>query len=160
MAGLEVVVRPVVLSNIRPTPRQALPPIDNPEQGWAEIRGNPAQQIDLTFSWSASTSKSKGVETERRVDTARVYQMDDDGEVNEDNFVDIDVANRIRLRGGKGPGVDHGGQRPPADEIANYGGGYSRGERIVRYYKRIEEADNIKIREKDKIQKNPDDPGE
>ena len=38
------------------------------------------------------------METERRVDEVRVYQKDDDGTVNKDNFVDIEVANKIKMR--------------------------------------------------------------
>ncbi len=37
MAGLEVVVRPVVFPNIRPAPARALAPEDNPDQGIAVL---------------------------------------------------------------------------------------------------------------------------
>ena len=42
MAGLEVVVRPVIFPDIRPRSRPALPPEDDPTKGFAVIQGNPA----------------------------------------------------------------------------------------------------------------------
>ena len=99
MAGLEVVVRPVVFPNIRPAPARSLPPADDPDKGFAMIRGNGAKQIDLTNSYSNSTSTSTQKEIKRRVDVARVYQKKDDGTVNKENFVDIEVANKIWMKG-------------------------------------------------------------
>ena len=92
MAGLEVVVRPLIFPDIRPRPRPALPPQDDPTKGFAVIQGNPAVSTSFSQSWSLSSSHSNPVETERRVDEARVYQMDDDGTVNKENFIDIQVA--------------------------------------------------------------------
>ena len=103
MAGFEVVVRPVVFPNIRPAPARSLPPVDDPTKGFAVIKGNGAKSMTTSYSFSMSMSRSRSVETERRVDEARVYQMEDDGTVNRDNFVDIQAANRIKKRGGKGP---------------------------------------------------------
>lgn len=145
MAGLEVVVRPVVMPNIRPQPAQTLPPADDPTKGFCVIRGNPATEVNLTTSWSSSTSKSHNVETERRVDTARVYQEEDDGTVNKDNFVDIEVANRIRSRGGNQPVVDGSGPGSGTPGVGH--------EERQDYYRRVEEADNIEIQERDKIKK-------
>ena len=42
MAGLEVVVRPIVFPDIRPRFRPALPAEDDPTKGFAVISGNPA----------------------------------------------------------------------------------------------------------------------
>lgn len=152
MAGLEVVVRPVVFPNIRPTPARVLPPEDDPTKGFAVIRGNPGKQVDLTFSTSISTSKSRGVETERRVDEMRVYQVDDDGKVNKKNFVNVEVANRIKSRGAKGPAVDTSG---PGFGTPGTGSNMTWEERQD-FYKKAEETENIEKRKTDVIKKNPD----
>jgi hypothetical protein len=125
--GFEVVVRPVVFPNIRPAPAQSSPAPDNAESGIATINGSSGQFLDLQYSWSASTSQSNPSERRRRVDVARVYQMDDDGNVNEDNFVDIEVANRIWMNDGS--------------VQSRYG------------YAPVEEDDNIEIREHNKIKR-------
>jgi hypothetical protein len=125
MAGFEVVVRPVVFPNIRPAPAQSSAPVSDPNQGLAVIHGASGQHIDLPFNWTASASSSKPRETSRRVDEARVYQMDDDGNVNKDTFVDIDVANRIWMDDGKG--------------------------RVPYGYAPIQETDNIEIRNRNII---------
>jgi hypothetical protein len=98
--GLEVVVRPVVFPNIRPARAQSLPPLDDPDKGFAEINGNGATEVTLSNSYSASASSSQRQETKRQVDVARVYQKDQSGKVNKDNFVDIEVANKIWMQGG------------------------------------------------------------
>jgi hypothetical protein len=149
MAGFEVVVRPVVFPNIRPAPAQSLPPADDPEKGVCTIHGNPATQVDFTVSWSSSQSKSHNVETERRVDEVRVYQEEDDGTVNRDNFVDIQVANRIKSRGGKKPAVDGSGPGFGTPGV----GGPEASEQRIDYYRKVEEAKNIEIQERDKIKK-------
>jgi hypothetical protein len=154
MAGFEVVVRPVVFPDIRPQPARSLPPADDPEQGFCTIHGNPASIGNASFSYSINTSKSKSVETERRVDTARVYQKDDDGKVNRDNFIDLDVPNKIKSRGGKQPAAN---SNLKPDGKPNYGGQMTHGDLLVNYYKRIKEADNIEILERDIIKKNTED---
>jgi hypothetical protein len=98
--GFEVVVRPVVFPNIRPAPAQPSRAADDPTQGIATINGGGGQFLDLQYSSSINSSQSNPNETKRRVDVARVYQKDDDGNVNQDNFVDIDVANRIWMDDG------------------------------------------------------------
>jgi len=98
--GFEVVVRPVVFPNIRPAPARSLPPQDDPTKGFAQIRGNGATTVGLSYSYSASASSSQKVEDKRRVDVARVYQQDKDKTVNKENFVDIEVANKIWMKSG------------------------------------------------------------
>ena len=155
MAGFEVVVRPVVFPNIRPAPARSLPPVDDPAKGFAVIKGNGAKSMTTTDSFSMSMSRSRSVETERRVDEARVYQMDDDGTVNRDNFVDIQVANRIKKRGGKGPAVDNGGPGTstpgmlPHPAMSSY-------QKQVEYYNRVTAKDNVEIQKTDVIITNPD----
>jgi hypothetical protein len=138
MADFERIVRPVVFPNIRPAPARSLPPADDPEKGMCVITGGGSFPVQLSHSANVSTSKSKPVETERRVDEARVYQMDDDGTVNKDSYVDIEVANRItmlRQALTKQRGED---QRISEEN----------------YYKRLQEEKNIEIRKRDQIRKN------
>lgn len=125
--GFEVVVRPVVFPNIRPAPAQPQAPASDPTQGLATINGSSGQFLDLQYSWSFNSSQSNPSESKRRVDTARVYQMDDDGNVNRDNFIDVDVANKIWMNDGN------------IDQRYNY--------------QRMKEADNIEIRDRNKIKR-------
>jgi hypothetical protein len=99
MAGFEVIVRPVVIPNIRPAPARSLPPQDDPDKGFAVIHGNGANSVGLSTSYSASTSTNQRKETQRRVDEVRVYQKEDDGTVNKENFVDLDVVNKLWMKG-------------------------------------------------------------
>lgn len=124
--GFETIVRPVVFPDIRPAPAQPLPPADAPDKGVCTIQGGAGKFLDLAYSWSANTSQSNPQETKRRVDIARVSQKDDDGTVNKDNFVDIEVANKIWMDDGT---------------VRRFG------------YARIQEDDNIEIRERDKIKR-------
>jgi len=126
MAGLEYVVRPAVFPDIRPTPN---PSAAQKDQSKAVITGSSGKTIDLPYSYSISSSESRQSETKRRVDVARVYQEEDDGTINHDNFVDINVANKIWMKDG------------PIDTI--------------NYYAPVQEEPNIVIREKDKIIKKP-----
>ena len=149
MAGLEVVVRPVVFPNIRPAPAQSLPPADDPEKGFAVIRGNGGKQVDLTNSYSASVSSGSLREAKRRVDVARVYQKTDDGKVNKDNFVDIEVANKIWKEGGSEPTVDPG--TGSGIDAGGGGSGQVRPSVQIEYYRPIQEADNIEIKKHNHI---------
>lgn len=102
MAGFETVVRPVTFPNIRPTPKQSLPPQSDPEKGIAIIRGQPAQTVTTGFSWSVSSSTQNPSEFERQSDVARIYQKEPGGNVNKDNYVDIAVPNKIWMRSPSG----------------------------------------------------------
>jgi hypothetical protein len=125
MAGLETVVRPVVFPVIRPTPKQSAAAKDNPNQGKAVITGSSGKTIDLPYSWSVSSSESRRRETKRRYDQARVYQKDDNGKINKDNFVDVNVANKIWYKDGD---ID--------SKV---------------YYARVKEKDNVEIKKTDQI---------
>ena len=138
MAGFEVVVRPVVFPDIRPSPARSLPPQQDPTKGFAVIKGNGAKSMTTSESFSMSMSKSRPTETERRVDETRIYQMDDDGTVNKDNFVDVEVANRITMLR---QAVTK--QRGEAQRVSE-----------ENYYKRIQEERNIEIKKRDQIRKN------
>jgi hypothetical protein len=151
MAGLEVVVRPVVFPDIRPAPARSLPPQDDPEKGFAVIKGNGAKSLTLTDSFSLSMSKSAPVETQRREDEVRTYQMDDDGTVNKDNFIDTRVANKIWTKDG-GADVPEGGFFIPGGAKGAKGNSFE----IATYYQRQKEKDNIEIRNTDIIRKSGD----
>jgi hypothetical protein len=155
MAGLEVVVRPVVLPNLRPAPARALPPQDDPEKGFCIIKGNGGHLVNLSYSHSMSMSKSMPVETERRVDEARVYQMDDDGKVNRDNFVDIEVPNRIKSDGGKMPAVDDSGagSGTPGVGFEDIPPKLNQPEDLIQYYQPVQEAENIEVKKRNVIKR-------
>jgi len=125
MAGFETIVRPVVFPVIRPTPTQLAPPKNDPNQGKAVITGAGGKSIDLPYSYSINATESRPTETQRRVDVARVYQMDDSGNVSDSNFIDINVANKIWMQDGLDVSPS--------------------------YYTPIQESDNIQIREHNKI---------
>jgi hypothetical protein len=139
MAGLEVVVRPVVFPNIRPAPARALAPEDNPDQGIATLSGSGGRLIDLPHSLSASVSRNKQeTETKRVVDTERVYQVEDDGTINKDNFVDVDRTTKARF---EEPDPDAGAS--PAE----------RSRRAIKriYGQHVEQRANIEVLETDKV---------
>lgn len=151
--GFETIVRPVVFPNIRPQAPRVLPPEDDPEQGIATIRGNPAQTVTFSHSYSFNWSSSRQVETERQFDEVRIYQVDDNGTVNRDNFVDIEVANEITKEGAKGASS---GDDSEIDEIRNADKDFQRRKRWREFYKRVEEAPNVEIRNRDVVKKNED----
>jgi hypothetical protein len=160
MARFEVVVRPVVFPNIRPAPARSLPPENNPDQGFAEIRGNGAKSMTLTNSWNVSWSKSIQVETERTEDEARIYQMDDDETVNKDNFIDVRIARKIKARGGAQPAAGYS----VGDPTGTGGGGSSdarkKNEEVITWYQKEVDRINIEIRKRDQVRKNPDEQGD
>jgi hypothetical protein len=148
MAGFEVVVRPVVFPNIRPAPAQPVPPAQDPTQGFAKISGNGAQVLNVSYSYSSSASSNTHSEIERREDEARVYQKEKNGKINKNNFVDIRAVNRIKekgppaKKGNKDPSFNSGqGPMNPDDPYFNYTTSVG-----IRFYRPIEEKDNIEIR--------------
>lgn len=111
-SGLEVVVRPVVLPNIRPLPTPVLAP-DDPTSGLATISSSSGSLIDLNQSESHSWSISKQVETKRAFDVERVYQVEDNGNINRKNFVDVERLKKIQVRDGNGVLQDTTYANPP-----------------------------------------------
>jgi predicted transcriptional regulator len=138
MAGFEVIVRPVVFPDIRPQPARSLPAEDDPEKGICRITGASGQVVDLPYSFSISKSKTRAQEIQRTVDKQRVYQKEDDGTVNKDNFVDVDTVKKLKMDQGKNK---------------NY---YPSNPTIVWKFAPPEEADNIETLERDVVKKNPD----
>lgn len=101
MAGLEVVVRPVVFPNIRPQTPRVLPPLDDPEQGFATISGGGGNLLDLPYSRSVSISSgSPRREVKRQFDVDRVYQKDKDGNINRKNYVEVERLKKIHATNG------------------------------------------------------------
>src|SRR5262245_10652771 len=149
--GFEVVVRPVVFPNIRPTQARALPPADDPSKGICEIKGTGSFVVNSSHSASFSGSFGRTREIKRQVDVARVYQERDDGSINKENFVDIEVANKIWQRGARAPA--QGMSQAERDQRARDAQMY---EQWVQYFKRLEEKKNIEIRERNKMIKNED----
>jgi hypothetical protein len=101
MAGLEVVVRPVVFPNIRPSQPRVLAPEDKADQGFAVIGGGGGKFVSLSYSFSHSMSAQlahrEGV---RQFNKERVYQVDEKGNINKTNYVDLERMKRVRLQGG------------------------------------------------------------
>ena len=153
MAGFEIVVRPAVFPNIRPAPARLLPPADDPEKGFAVIRGNPAKMMSLSYSYSFNASSGNATETEREVDEARIYQQDDDGTIDRDNFIDVQVPTEIK---NKGRSRDGASATMSTSEKEAQGRRPRLMERWIERFKRQEEQENIEILETDKRIKNPD----
>lgn len=127
MAGFETIVRPVVFPNIRPQSPRVLPPEDDPTQGFCTITSSGYDTITRTLSWSVSVSRSVGhVEQKRISDEVRVYQEEDDGTINRENFVDLRFVKGMRL-------VD------------------PEGSKLERTYRPVDIADNIELRRPDII---------
>jgi hypothetical protein len=104
MAGFEVVVRPMVLPNIRPVPARVLPPQDDPEKGIAVISGGGGGPVDLPYSFSVSySSQAAATETKRQFDKERVYRVDEKGNVDKGTYVDLERLSRVRLEFPDGP---------------------------------------------------------
>jgi hypothetical protein len=104
MAGFEVVVRPMVLPNIRPAAARVLPPQDDPEKGIAVISGGGGRAVDLPFSFSVSySSQASWQETTRQFDKKRVHQKDEQGNINKANYVDLEYLSRVRFETPEGP---------------------------------------------------------
>jgi hypothetical protein len=156
MAGFEIVVRPVVFPDIRPPPAKPVLPADDPTQGQCVINGASGEIVTLNSSWNYNQSKSRQVETKRRSDLARVYQQEDDGTVNKDNFVDVKVPNKIQYRGGKKPSIsseifvdpNYPGKKGDTPSITPEG--------LIVYNARVKEAPNIEIKQTDIVEDNPD----
>ena len=148
MASFEGIVRPVVFPNIRPA--QARPLVPGSGQEAYVIRGSSGQTLELTITTSASVTVASSVEEDREFDTARVYQEEDDGVFNKENFIDVQVAKKIGMRssgppqrkGGPGIGVPERqqGDPIPADRRkTNY------------YYTPVKESPGVEIINRDQV---------
>src|SRR5262245_41397212 len=153
MAGFEVVVRPVVFPNIRPQSARSLSPADDPTKGICEIKGAGSFVVQFSNNTSWSVSYQKNREIKRRVDVGRVYQQNDDGTINRENFVDIEVANKMWKRGPTAPAaMSQAEQDQRARDARMY-------EQWTEYYRKLEEKKNIEIKERNKIIENEEKTG-
>jgi hypothetical protein len=102
MSGFEVIVRPVVLPNIRPAPPRVLAPEDDPSAGIATLGGAGGKLIDMTQSEQHSWSRTKAVETKRKFVTERVYKVNPDGTVDKSTYIDVERIQDVTTRDGNG----------------------------------------------------------
>jgi hypothetical protein len=134
MAGLEVVVRPVVFPNIRSAPARVLPPEDDPEKGICTIGGGGPGSAGSSASWSVSVSRQKPQqESARQYQVERVYQKDGNdttksggraggAKINRNNYVDVERLSKVRLNTSDKDGQDIAikviyADPPPADNV-------------------------------------------
>jgi hypothetical protein len=96
MAQFEGIVRPVVFPNIRPTQARPLTPATSDQDAYV-IRGSSGQTAELRLTTSGSFFAEAPTEIERTEDFVRVYQVQDNDEVNKENFVDLAVAKKISM---------------------------------------------------------------
>jgi hypothetical protein len=97
--GLEVVVRPLVLPNIRPPVALRIASPDDPTKGLASLGGSGGGTFvgtSYSFSMSYSSSHPKH-ENKRQVDVERVYQKDGKGSINRNNYIDVQRTKKIKL---------------------------------------------------------------
>ena len=117
MSGLEVVVRPVVLPNIRPQAPRVLAPASDPEQGIATFTGSGGGMVDLPYSYQLSSSKAQPhTEVERTYDVDKIYQKNDDGTINKDNNVKVQRTTRNKFKDPSGNVLHLVYQRPQLDD--------------------------------------------
>lgn len=105
MAGFEVVVRPMVLPNIRPTPSRLRAIEEDPEKGKAVITGGSGKLFQLSYSYSGTATQVNQIEVKRRFDVDRVYQSTGSGispgvrstssSINHDNYVDVERVKSV-----------------------------------------------------------------
>jgi hypothetical protein len=112
MAGFEVIVRPVILPNIRPALPRILPPVPDPSQGLFVLNGGDGNFLGISTTFSVSFSQQQPhKEAVRQYDTERVYKKDekkggsakDTSNVDKDTYVDVERLRRVRLDTSDGP---------------------------------------------------------
>ena len=102
MAGFEVIVRPMVLPNIRPAPPRILAPEVDPASGIVVLGGAGGRLINLTESESNSRNSSRATETKRTFKKQRIYNKDDSGTVDKSQFVDVETIQKLWTVDGSG----------------------------------------------------------
>jgi hypothetical protein len=98
MGNFETIVRPVIFPNIRPAAPRTVAPESDPEKGLARINGQGGTIVSLPYNFTQNISTTKQKEMKRRVDRVRVYQKEADGTVNKENFIDVEVTNKLWLK--------------------------------------------------------------
>jgi hypothetical protein len=151
MAKFENIVRPVVFPNIRPPARVKSAELEGEDEAPHVIRGGSGGMTDLPSSWSMNTSRSKRRELKRRVDEVRVLKMDEDGNVDEDVWIDLHVTNKIWYRE---PGRSGGINSASGAGIPGNGSGEFDSQVFLQ---RKKEKKNVRIRKRDLIIRPEDD---
>ena len=114
MAGFEVIVRPVILPNIRPALPRILPPVPDPSQGLFVLSGGDGNFLGISTTFSVSFSQQQPhKEAVRQYDTERVYKKNDQqqgGSTREDTsnidkntYVDVERLRGVRFDTSAGP---------------------------------------------------------
>jgi hypothetical protein len=98
--GFEVIVRPAVFPSIRPAPARVLAPSgSDPTQGLAVLSGGGGKFVGLSYSWNVSVSRgATQQETSRQFDKLRVHQVDGEGNINPNNYVDVEQLKKITFK--------------------------------------------------------------
>jgi hypothetical protein len=133
MSGFEVIVRPVILPDIRPSRPRILPQQDDPSQGIATLSGSGGSLIDLSQSESHSWSRSIQKEKKRKFNKERIYKKDDAGTVDKSTYVDVERLKWLQTLDGAGVSGSIRYADPP-------------------------ERDNVEVLEKDQVRINEDAP--
>ena len=84
--------------------------------------------------------------------------MDENKNVNRNNFVDIDVANKLWVEGGMNPSVNSTapgyGSPGVGSGTPEVGSSFTR-EQLVMYFKKVQEEKNVEIKKRNLIIENP-----
>jgi hypothetical protein len=150
MATFETIVRPVIFPNIRPAQVRPVAPESDPEKGFAHIHGASGTTVSLSSSWSVNTSRSKQQEVKRRVDEVRVFKMDDEGNVEEDTWIDLYLTNKLWLRE---PGASGGINSSTGGGTPAVGSAYFDSQV---YLQKAKEKPNVRVRQRNLIIPNDD----
>ncbi|SRR5580765_3184943 len=103
MSGFEVIVRPVVLPNIRPAAARVLPAEDDPAKGIATIGGGGGKFVGISHSTSISFSQQRPhKESTRQFNKERILQVAETTAggatiMNPENYVEVERLKRVRL---------------------------------------------------------------
>ena len=136
MGNFETIVRPVIFPNIRPAQARSVAPESDPEKGLAHINGQGGQIVSLPYNFTQNISRQKQKERKRRVDVVRVYQKEADGTVNKENFIDVEVTNKLWMNESGAGGIDSSGVSMATGGSADH--------EIPINFRRAQEDDNVK----------------
>lgn len=129
MAGFEVIVRPVILPNIRPALPRILPPVPDPSKGLFVLNGGDGNFLGISTTFSVSFSQQQPhKEAVRQYDTERVYKKNDQqqadsarnkdaSDIDKDTYVDVERLRRVRLDTSDGPIKVVYNDPPEADNV-------------------------------------------
>jgi hypothetical protein len=107
--GLETLVRPLAVPDVRPRPTAGL--LGPSTQDPIKIDGGAGQEIALSHSRTWSWSSQREREVRRVYDVMRVHNPDDDQQ-----FVDVEVVRGMALKNANGTMTKRKFEKPPADD--------------------------------------------